>query len=61
MEVRPLNEQRWALAVVLTVAGLLLALTFDLRLGWAVFALAQALLLLECLSRLGLWPSRDDA
>jgi hypothetical protein len=59
MAVGPLNDRRWALAVVLTVAGLFLAWALDLRIAWALVMLGQALLLFECLSRLGLWPSRE--
>ncbi len=56
--VGPLNERRWAVAVVLTVAGLFLAWPLDLRIAWALVMLGQALLVVECVSRLRLWPSR---
>jgi hypothetical protein len=55
---RPLNKRRWALAVVLSAAGLVLAVALDLRMAWTLVVLGQALLFVECLSRLGDWPLR---
>ena len=53
---RPLNRRLWLLAVVLTVAGLVLAWPLGFRIAWLLVTLGQALLVFEAGSGLGLWP-----
>jgi hypothetical protein len=60
VELRPLNQRRWLLAVLLTGVGLLLGWPLDLRIGWVLVLLGQALLVIEAVRRLGLWPSRGS-